>query len=571
VYLAEDTGDSFRWDGTKYARISERVKSTGIEDSSVVGRAVVTAVTEKAARDATYSASRSVNLNVMDYGVKGDGVTDDAPTIRQVATDNPGKALYFPAGNYRCLTGLTFPFGNSLELHPDARIYADAAMSILIDHRPNDKSTDGTPEYFELVTDKSIRGGTLDGNYLAGTILKVSRQSRMRITGITFLNPVTNGLWTARPGAEHFVSDCAFQNMSMANNSATNTAIYNNSLATHFLDIVITDFNRGAFDDDGAMWTRTHVWLGQDRYAQGTVGYETNGNSHFVQCYADTYQTGWKINDTFSQTRIICCVYFAHGYYYTDIVQYPPSAVSIAEGARLTFVENSVYGHTSGGIGNTAAFTGSTAKLTAYGNYFDKNIMADQRADWNQGVKQGTTLFTPFITGSITPGTHTYTIQTGRVVVSGGIVTSRVSVAATLDSTIDGNLEIGGIPALLGTLGLKGGTASVGARSGLGNVVAVTHAGGSQNFKVFGANATSGNTVPISATALRGATVYIDFTVVASIEIDLARAQDIMEDVVEELNSITNLEGESVATTLEGQVTADKPAARERAPRKKTT
>jgi hypothetical protein len=60
VFLAEDTGDSFRWDGTKYVRISERVASTGIEDSSVVGRAVVVAADEVAAR-AAISAEGTAN------------------------------------------------------------------------------------------------------------------------------------------------------------------------------------------------------------------------------------------------------------------------------------------------------------------------------------------------------------------------------------------------------------------------------------------------------------------------------------------------------------------------------
>ena len=61
VYLAEDTGDTFRWDpaakANTYVRISERVLSTGIEDSSAVGRAVVTAADEQAARDAIGAVS----------------------------------------------------------------------------------------------------------------------------------------------------------------------------------------------------------------------------------------------------------------------------------------------------------------------------------------------------------------------------------------------------------------------------------------------------------------------------------------------------------------------------------
>jgi hypothetical protein len=63
VYLAEDTGDTFRFDATAkagtdaYVRISESTLSTKIEDSTEVGRAVVTAVDEAAARDAIGAVS----------------------------------------------------------------------------------------------------------------------------------------------------------------------------------------------------------------------------------------------------------------------------------------------------------------------------------------------------------------------------------------------------------------------------------------------------------------------------------------------------------------------------------
>ena len=52
IYLAQDTGDAFRWTGSAYLRISDRVTAAGITDSSSVGRAVVTAATELDARTA---------------------------------------------------------------------------------------------------------------------------------------------------------------------------------------------------------------------------------------------------------------------------------------------------------------------------------------------------------------------------------------------------------------------------------------------------------------------------------------------------------------------------------------
>lgn len=52
IYVAQDTGDAFRWTGSAYLRISDRVTAAGITDSTSVGRAVVTAATAAAARAA---------------------------------------------------------------------------------------------------------------------------------------------------------------------------------------------------------------------------------------------------------------------------------------------------------------------------------------------------------------------------------------------------------------------------------------------------------------------------------------------------------------------------------------
>lgn len=41
IYVALDTGDSFRWSGSAYARISDRVTASGITDSTATGRAVL--------------------------------------------------------------------------------------------------------------------------------------------------------------------------------------------------------------------------------------------------------------------------------------------------------------------------------------------------------------------------------------------------------------------------------------------------------------------------------------------------------------------------------------------------
>jgi len=77
LYVAADTNDSYRWDGTKYVRVSERVKSTGIEDSTVVGRKVITAVDEAAGRTALQLTLAEPEM----FGGKGDATTNDTASF----------------------------------------------------------------------------------------------------------------------------------------------------------------------------------------------------------------------------------------------------------------------------------------------------------------------------------------------------------------------------------------------------------------------------------------------------------------------------------------------------------
>ena len=116
VYLAEDSGDTYRFDATAkgtdtYVRISESTLSTKIEDSTEVGRAVVVAVDELAARTATYSVARSIGTNVLDY------ITDPADTSThqagfQAAIDDAiasgGYEIVVPAGDWH-VEGLVIP------------------------------------------------------------------------------------------------------------------------------------------------------------------------------------------------------------------------------------------------------------------------------------------------------------------------------------------------------------------------------------------------------------------------------------------------------------------------------
>lgn len=83
IYVARDTGDAFRWSGTSYIRISDRVTAAGITDSTTVGRAVVTASDQAAARTAIGAGTSSLVLGTTAGTAKEGTYT---PTSSEVTT-----------------------------------------------------------------------------------------------------------------------------------------------------------------------------------------------------------------------------------------------------------------------------------------------------------------------------------------------------------------------------------------------------------------------------------------------------------------------------------------------------
>jgi len=51
------------------------------------------------------------SLDVTAYGAKGDGTTDDGPSIVAASTAAAGRVLYFPSGNYFVANTAILPIG----------------------------------------------------------------------------------------------------------------------------------------------------------------------------------------------------------------------------------------------------------------------------------------------------------------------------------------------------------------------------------------------------------------------------------------------------------------------------
>ena len=92
IYVALDNNDAFRWTGSAYLRISDRVTAAGITDSTTVGRALVTAASAPAARAA-------VDIDAVYVESFRDGVrTDHEILTAAFAAATAGSEVVFGPG-----------------------------------------------------------------------------------------------------------------------------------------------------------------------------------------------------------------------------------------------------------------------------------------------------------------------------------------------------------------------------------------------------------------------------------------------------------------------------------------
>jgi hypothetical protein len=114
------------------------VLAESIVDSSVVGRALVVAVDEKAAR-VSLVAERAATFNVLDYGALGDGAKDDTASIQAAidAATAAGGTVLLPAGHNFKVTSL-FPKSNVTVMGYGATLThdSDAVKEIITNRGP---------------------------------------------------------------------------------------------------------------------------------------------------------------------------------------------------------------------------------------------------------------------------------------------------------------------------------------------------------------------------------------------------------------------------------------------------
>lgn len=430
-------------------------------------------------------------------GIDPTGATDSAVAIKQLLDAFPGKTFYVPPGDYRIDTTLVISESNGLALSQNARIFAGAAMDVLISYAPALPSG----QYAE---DKGIVGGVLDGANLAGTLLSIATVLHFTLTRTTFKNGIRRGLVTvAGKGAEIMAYDLRFVQTGTSN-VADNVAIDSQMGDCHFDNIIIRDWVVGVRDKNGARISKVHVWLSGNgivsRYP-GSIGFDLTDASNVESSYADTYQTAFKINAAAGRPRLRNVRAIWNASVLSGVTA--PSWVFDNTAGVGVFC----YGVDLGGRADvpTEFINGSSAKMNVLdpvsGGYIN-NVQ-----QYRSGVAFGTTNFTPNLFGSTVAGTQSYGSRSGYMDVGDGVVTYRFTMTVTLGSNTAGNLRIGGLPMVPGAASVNVGQGPVNTAAGVTAMRSVIGANGNATPLVAIPQDIAGVEIPVSG--LAGQTVTI--------------------------------------------------------------
>lgn len=451
--------------------------------------------------NANLKAMIGLTYNVLDFGVERGTSASQTGPIEAALAAHPGAAFRFPPGDYRLDVGLEVMHGNSLILEPGSRIYAHAAMGKLIDYDNWAGSVSGYAQDVFITG-----GGILDGNLLADDVLSVARVIRCSLSGFTIVNPVENGLYLAPQGAEVITNDIRIHNTGTTNVTGS-VGIKCDMGDCHFSDVIIRDFTTGVHDNGSAnVWEKVHPWIGDStqvaaRYPT-SIGFLLTGNSTLIACYPDTYRTKFKTGTTtggsYSRSRLIAPrTYVAPGNVSSGVAAANPGVVfNIDDGGTVVVSGGYFQGHPDT---PDAFLSGNTGRLTAFANTTPLGVTG--LADYLRGVRQGVQSFTPTVYGSTTPGTTTYSTQTGYAEVRDGFVRYHFVIVAQLGAAVAGNLRIGGVPKPTGAVSVQGGFGELTYASGAGMTGAISSAFSGSTGELQVMNRSGSSTSQVAAVA----------------------------------------------------------------------
>lgn len=269
-----------------------------------------------------HGANTAKPINVLYYGVKNDGVTDNTTILQKIVDENPRSVLYFPSGDYLIKQGIEVKhkYPVSFKLENDARLFTDTPITCLIDLGVERDISD----HFDVETDSYrtiIEGGVIDCDNCTYGVRTESSASFLIMDGCRLINVDNYGIGIMKD-AYYNSSNANLRNLVIygKDSKSTNysTAIYLQGYDNKISNITIQGVKIG-IDIQGAgnfinnVHAVTYFVENTFTTAQfdATVAFNINGNDNTLkECYADTYGTGFYIQVQSNQIIDNCFTYW---------------------------------------------------------------------------------------------------------------------------------------------------------------------------------------------------------------------------------------------------------------------
>ena len=246
------------------------------------------------------------DVNVKNYGVKGDGLTDDTVAIQKVIDDFPNKKIYFPDGVYLISSPIYTPATNNksvwLELSNYAIIKASSSYTDTTNYMIMLGGKDQTP--YSRYTNGSmfgIRGGVIDCNGIAnGLSIEYGVSCHVLYTQIR--NCPLVGLHVAY-GSNNGSSDALIEGVEIyGTDTLTTIGLLCEANDNHFNNIRIFRTRTGVkISEGGNHFTNIHCLFSSSNYSDysnynDTVGFDIDSlNNTFDYCYSDNFATAFLL------------------------------------------------------------------------------------------------------------------------------------------------------------------------------------------------------------------------------------------------------------------------------------
>lgn len=249
-------------------------------------------------------------LNVLDYGFKADGTTDNLAAFNALIAAHPAETLYFPKGVYAFSGKLVFDQCYMVLDNAELKCTASTKVNRFIEIRGKMYPPE-TPQQ-----DMFIRGnGKVNANFKADDCIAVARQKCTLLDHISIQNFQRYGICGKFNDSSMTTGDGQTEaNLSyelMVRNCMIESSLdYPNAVGIYdtgdsmYSDTVILNVKTALSCSGSSIFHNIHAWCFDFNYSdndtkkallENTVFAYIRGNgTRFSDCYIDTYQKGFQ-------------------------------------------------------------------------------------------------------------------------------------------------------------------------------------------------------------------------------------------------------------------------------------